>query len=100
MANQPTIVSAMPLEQRITILFFIAEDNLPFAVADNFGKLCKVMFPDSKIAEGIACGRTKSTAIAILPALQALVEGSFSIDQEYRLLCPEFIRVHFFHIIG
>lgn len=39
-------------------------------------KLVKAMFPDSKIAEGFACGRTKATAIvkfALAPALNAQV---------------------------
>lgn len=54
---------------------FIAEHNLPFLTADHFTKLCKKMFPDSKIA-GFACGRTKTTAIvkcALAPALNAEV---------------------------
>ena len=55
---------------------FIAEHNLPFLTADHFTKLCKKMFPDSKIAEGFTCGRTKTTAIvkcALAPALNAEV---------------------------
>ena len=43
---------------------FIAEHNLPFLAADHFNKLCKVMFPDSKIAQEFACGRTKTTSLA------------------------------------
>ena len=43
---------------------FIAEHNMAFLAADHFTKLCKIMFPDSKIAEEFACGRTKTTAIA------------------------------------
>ena len=53
---------------------FIAEHKLPFLTADHFTKLCKKMFPDSKIAERFACGRTKTTAIvkhALAPALNA-----------------------------
>ena len=44
---------------------FVAERNLPFAVADNFIRLwlCKQMFPDSKIAKTFSCGRTKTTMI-------------------------------------
>ena len=44
----------------IYISMFIAEHNL---AADHFNKLCKVMFPDSKIAQGLACGRTKAMAM-------------------------------------
>ena len=50
----------------------------PFLSADHFTKLCKKMFPDSKIAEGFASGRTKTTAIvkcALPPALNAEVIG-------------------------
>ena len=72
--HQPAISSALSktstgsLEEKITtaelyFTTFIAEHNLPFLVGDHFTKLCKVMFPDSKIADGFACGRTKSTAI-------------------------------------
>ena len=38
---------------------FVAEHNLPFAISDDFTKLCKKMFTDSEIAKGFACGRTK-----------------------------------------
>ena len=31
---------------------FIVEHNLPFLAADHFTKLCKSMFPDSKIDKG------------------------------------------------
>ena len=60
---------------------FVAEHNLPFLSADHFTKLCKKMFPDSKIAEGFASGRTKTTAIVkcalapLAPALNAEVIG-------------------------
>ena len=52
---------------------FVAEHNLPFAVADHFTRLCKQMFPDSKIAKKFSCGQTKMTMIvkyAIAPALE------------------------------
>ena len=42
---------------------FVAEHNIPFLAADHFTKLCKSMFPDSKIAQKFACSRTKTTAI-------------------------------------
>ena len=51
---------------------FVAEHNLAFSTGDHFTKLCKKMFPDSKIAEGFACGATKTQAIiksALAPAL-------------------------------
>ena len=52
---------------------FVAEHNLPFAVADHFTRLCKKMFPDSKITKKFSCGRTKKMMIvknAIAPALE------------------------------
>lgn len=55
---------------------FIAEHNIPFLAADHFTKLCKSMFPDSKIAQGYAACRTKTTAIvkhALAPAVNAKV---------------------------
>ena len=66
---------------------FVAEHNLPFAMADHFTRLCQQMFPDSKIAKKFSCGRTKTTMIfkyAIAPALEEeLVKqcktGSFSV---------------------
>ena len=51
---------------------FVAEHNLPFAISDYFTKLCKKMFTDSEIANGFACGRTKTTQIvkrAVAPDL-------------------------------
>ena len=42
---------------------FIAEHNLSFRSADHFGKLVKVMFPDSKIASSSACSCTKTAAV-------------------------------------
>ena len=53
---------------------FLAEHNLPFAVADHFGLLFKSIFPDSKIAKAYSCGKTKASCIlkrAIVPDLQA-----------------------------
>ena len=60
---------------RAEVLFsnFIAEHNLSFLVADCFTKLCKSMFPDSRIALKFSCGRTKTTQIvkhSLAPVLQ------------------------------
>ena len=55
---------------------YMAEHNLSFLAADHFTKVCKVMFPDSKIALGYASGRTKTTAIvkhALAPAVNLKV---------------------------
>ena len=66
---------------------FIVEHNLSFKSADHFSKLCKEMFPDSKIAKEYSCCRTKTTAIvthALAPAADKTVtdyckSGPFSI---------------------
>ena len=42
---------------------FVAEHNLPFALADHFNQLCSLTFPDSKIAAGFSCARTKAAAL-------------------------------------
>ena len=68
---------------------FVAEHNLPFFAADHFTKLCKVMFPDSKIAQGFACCRTKTTAIvkyALAPVLNNEVI-QFCCTSPFTLLC-------------
>ena len=59
---------------RAEVLFgaFVAEHNLPFAVAEHFSQLVKKMFPDSDIAKRFRCGKTKVTQIikgALSPAL-------------------------------
>ena len=45
---------------------FIAKHNIPFLASDHATRLFPnfKMFPDSKIANSFACGRTKTTAIA------------------------------------
>ena len=42
---------------------FYAEHNLPISVADHFTPLVKKMFPDSDIAKGFSCGKTKARSI-------------------------------------
>ena len=80
--NQSTITSSFAsssnqLDEQVTTAefyytAFIAEHNLSFASADHFTKLCKVMFPDSKIAQSYACGHTKAQAKLLLPILTAM----------------------------
>ena len=48
----------------VLMLCFIAEHNLPFMIMDHFSDLCKVMFPDSPIAQGIHMKRTKASEMA------------------------------------
>ena len=83
--NQSTMISLLSqkkesFNEQVTTAelyytIFVAEHNLAFSTGDHFTKLCKKMFPDSKIAEGFAgfaCGATKTQAIiksALAPAL-------------------------------
>lgn len=48
---------------KILMICFIAEHNLPFTIADHMIDLCKVMFPDSAIAQGMCMKRTKCTEL-------------------------------------
>ena len=81
--KQPGIYSIFlkpsnPLESQVRraevkVTGFIAEHNIPLAVADHLGPLFKNIFRDSKIAKNYACGKTKTTCIlnrAIKPELQ------------------------------
>lgn len=68
---------------------FVAEHNLSFASADHFTKLCKFMFPDSKIADAFSCARTKMTALithALGPAAENAVVTACR-TQPFTILC-------------
>lgn len=91
----------------VKVAGFLAEHNLPFATADHLGPLFKSVFPDSKIAKGCSCGKTKASCIlnrAIVPNLQStLVEqmqsSCFSIatdrsnDQSLKKMNPATVRL-------
>ena len=86
---------------------FLAEHNLPIAVADHIGPLVKDIFPNSKIAKGYQCARTKATCIlngAIRPDLQVeliteMKKSCFSIstdgsnDQSLEKMNPVTVRL-------
>ena len=55
-AFQNDSLSDQVTQAEVYFATFIAEHNLPFLAADHFTRLCKVMFPDSKIAQGFASG--------------------------------------------
>lgn len=42
---------------------FVAEHNLSFRTGDHFTKLVKAMFPDSEVAKGFQCSRTKTSVL-------------------------------------
>jgi hypothetical protein len=44
-------------------MWFLIEHNVPVSAADHAGPLFRQMFPDSKIAQGFQCARTKTTAL-------------------------------------
>ena len=84
--TQPSILSAFSacrpsvddqaMSTELYFTPFVVEHNLSFTTSDHFSKLCKVMFPDSKIAGRFSCSRTKTTAIVthtLAPAANALV---------------------------
>lgn len=70
---------------------FVAEHNIPFAVADHFTKICKQMFPDSDIAKKFACGKTKTTQIikrALAPSCDKTVEQLCQ-TYPFSIMCDE-----------
>ena len=42
---------------------FLVQHNLPLLVADHLSPLVSDIFPDSKVAKGYACARTKTTNV-------------------------------------
>lgn len=90
---------------RAEVLFsnFVAEHNIPFLVADCFTRLCKAMFPDSKIASKFSCSRTKTTQIvkrSLAPSLhQEVVEHlknnpfSLAIDESNDRNCDKSLAI-------
>ena len=51
------------IRAEVMLVDFVTELNLPFSSLDKFTKVLPAMFPDSKIAKGLQCGRSKGTAI-------------------------------------
>lgn len=45
----------------ILLICFMVEHNLPFLIADHLAGLCKLIFPDSAIAQGLHMKRTRCT---------------------------------------
>ena len=42
---------------------FVAKNNLPFTICDEYSKMVADMFPDSELAKKYAAGKTKITQI-------------------------------------
>ena len=64
----------------IKLTGFLAEHNLPMALADHLTSLVRECFPDSKIAKSYTCSHTKASCIlngSICPDLKEnLVEDT------------------------
>ena len=80
--NQPTLLSFTKKDEHSNIshsnmkaelLFtaFLVEHNVPISAADHASKLFRAMFPDSDIAKGFQCARTKASALIKHQAQQA-----------------------------
>ena len=77
------------MKSELHFAHFVAEHNLSFATAEHFTKLCKVMFPDSKIAESFSCARTKTKALithALAPSAEEAVVSACQ-RQLFSILC-------------
>ena len=67
---------------------FIAEHDISLATADHASKLFQAMFPDSKIAKGFRCARTKTTALVKFKAkeisnnIAKSAENAFSLSTD------------------
>ena len=76
-----TTVANGIMASEIMFVNFLVEYNISFNTADHFTELVKSMFPDSKIAKGFKCGRTKTTCIlknAIAPSAREPVIANLS----------------------
>ena len=68
---------------------FLVDHNLPLTAADYFSKLCRKIFPDSKITEQYFSARTKTTAIvthAMGPAADSVVNKACA-TQPFSIMC-------------
>ena len=71
----------------IMFSYFVAEHNLPAAIADHFCSLAPRLFPDSSIAKSMKCRRTKTTMVikrclaveATAPVIARCQSGPYSI---------------------
>ena len=86
-----TSLSSKVMQAEVVMCNFIAQHNLSFQTADHLTDLLPKIFPDSKIAAGFACKRTKTTAIicdALEPHfLEPVVNTARS--KSFNLLCDE-----------
>ena len=64
-SSQPEVsqISTQIIKAEAMMTDFIIDLNLPITAADRLNKILKKAFPDSKIAAGYECGRSKTTAM-------------------------------------
>ena len=75
------------INAEVMFSYFVAEHNLPAAIADQFTDLAPRLFPDSEVAKKFRCKRTKTTQIVkrclategTKPVIERCKTGSFSI---------------------
>ena len=90
LATDPIQEKVMAAEVKLT--FFLAENHLPMAVADQASRFFKSMFPDSRIAKKITCGRTKASAV-LNDAIAEDLKENLVTNLESRLLVLPFMAV-------
>ena len=64
----PSVTNMSSLEAKVRraevkMTATMVKHNVPLAFAEHLSPLFKVMFPDSEIAKGYGCGKTKTTCI-------------------------------------
>lgn len=76
------------VEAEVKFAYFIGEHHLAINVADHCSQLFSTLFPDSMIAKGFKCGRTKATAIV------KVIAQEFMEDVLLRLQESQFFSIH------
>ena len=62
------------IEAEVMWVNFLVEHGIPFIASEHVGKLFATIFPDSKIAQQFACGKTKAKSIAKALAKEDQIE--------------------------
>ena len=94
--RESTSMKNSTIKAEALMVGFLVEHNLPIASSDHLSKLAHRMFPDSKIAGSLACGRTKSTHILQTIATESVKEATSTIaitvpaKEQHDVLSPWF----------
>ena len=84
--HQRKVISA-----ELKFCYFLAKNNHAFSAADEFNSMVASLFPDSKIANKYACGRTKATTLirtVLAPQINKEFLSNCS-DRPYSVLLDE-----------